>query len=48
MEEVHPISSNNLDKKPIDILKGLVVADKGFDKLWRGIEELLGQDSRTD
>ena len=41
MEEVNPIPANNLDEKPIDILKRLIVRLKRFNKLRGGIEELL-------
>lgn len=48
VKEVDPISANDLDEKTIYVLKRLVVRFQSFNKLWRGIKKLLGQDGRAD
>jgi hypothetical protein len=48
VQEVYPIPANNFDEQAIDVLKRLIVRFQGFNKLWGGVEKLLGQDSRAD
>jgi hypothetical protein len=45
VEEIYPEPAHNLDEQSVNVLKRLVISYEGFNKLPRGIEELLWQNS---